>query len=37
MLFGVVAGMFSSIFIAMPVMYWWYKGKRPAFDAEAQA
>ena len=37
MLFGVVAGTFSSIFIATPIMYWWYKGKRPAFDAEAQA
>lgn len=35
MLFGVVAGTFSSIFIATPIMYWWYKGKRPAFDAEA--
>ena len=35
MLFGVVAGTFSSVFIATPIMYWWYKGKRPAFDAEA--
>ncbi len=35
MLFGVAAGTFSSVFIATPIMYWWYKGKRPAFDAEA--
>ena len=34
MLFGVVAGTFSSVFIATPIMFWWYKGKRPAFDAE---
>ena len=36
MLFGVVAGTFSSMFIATPVMYWWYKGKRPDFEAEDQ-
>jgi len=34
MLFGVVAGTFSSVFIATPIMFWWYKGKRPAFEAE---
>ena len=34
MLFGVVAGTFSSVFIATPIMFWWYKGKRPEFDAE---
>ena len=34
MLFGVVAGTFSSVFIATPIMYWWYKGKRPAFETE---
>lgn len=34
MLFGIVAGTFSSVFVATPIMYWWYKGKRPAFDAE---
>ncbi len=34
MLFGVVSGTFSSVFIATPIMFWWYKGKRPAFDAE---
>ena len=36
MLFGVVAGTFSSVFIATPIMFWWYKGKRPEFDAEAK-
>ena len=36
MLFGVVAGTFSSMFIATPVMYWWYKGRRPDFEAEDQ-
>ena len=36
MLFGVVAGTFSSIFIATPVMFWWYKGKRPDFEGEAK-
>ena len=34
MLIGVVAGTFSSVFIATPIMYWWYRGKRPGFDAE---
>ena len=34
MLFGVVAGTFSSVFIATPIMYWWYRGKRPAFESE---
>ena len=34
MLFGVVAGTFSSMFIATPVMYWWYKGKRPDLEPE---
>ena len=34
MLFGVAAGTFSSVFIATPVMFWWYKGKRPATDDE---
>ena len=36
MLFGVVAGTFSSMFIATPVMFWWYKGKRPDFEGEAK-
>ena len=35
MLFGVVAGTFSSVFIATPVMYWWYKGKRPDLEEES--
>ena len=34
MLFGVVAGTFSSVFIATPIMFWWYKGKRPEFEVE---
>ena len=34
MLIGVVAGTYSSIFIATPIMVWWYRGKRPEFDAE---
>ena len=36
MLIGVIAGTFSSVFIATPIMFWWYKGKRPEFDAEEQ-
>ena len=36
MLIGVIAGTFSSVFIATPIMYWWYKGKRPEFDAETK-
>ena len=34
MLIGVVAGTFSSVFIATPIMFWWYKGKRPEFETE---
>ena len=34
MLIGVVAGTYSSIFIATPIMFWWYKGKRPNFEDE---
>ena len=34
MLIGVVAGTYSSIFIATPIMFWWYKGKRPDFEDE---
>ena len=37
MLIGVIAGTFSSVFIATPIMFWWYKGKRPAFEAEEKA
>ena len=36
MLFGVISGTFSSMFIATPVMYWWYKGKRPGIDGEEE-
>ena len=34
MLIGVAAGTFSSVFIATPIMFWWYRGKRPEFEAE---
>ncbi len=34
MLIGIIAGTFSSVFIATPIMYWWYKGKRPTFESE---
>ncbi len=36
MLIGVVAGTYSSIFVATPVMAWWYKMKRPDFDEEEE-
>ena len=31
MLIGIIAGTFSSMFIATPIMVWWYRGKRPQF------
>ena len=34
MLFGIIAGTFSSVFIATPVMAWWYRNKRPSFTDE---
>ena len=34
MLIGVVAGTYSSVFIATPVMMWWYKGRRPQFTSQ---
>ena len=34
MLIGVVSGTYSSIFIATPIMFLWYKGKRPEFESE---
>ena len=34
MLIGIVAGTYSSIFIATPIMVWWYRGKRPEFETE---
>ncbi len=36
MLIGVISGTYSSIFIATPIMLWWYRGKRPEFEAEAK-
>jgi preprotein translocase SecF subunit len=36
MLIGVVAGTYSSVFIATPVMYWWYRGKRPDLDDDEE-
>ena len=36
MLIGVVAGTYSSIFIATPVMVAYYRGKRPDFEEEAK-
>ena len=35
MLIGVVAGTFSSVFVATPVMMWFYKGRRPQFTNES--
>ena len=37
MLFGVVCGTFSSVFIATPVMMWFYKGRRPQFAKETES
>ena len=37
MLIGVCAGTFSSMFIATPVMMWFYKGRRPQFAKETTA
>ncbi len=34
MLIGIIAGTYSSIFIATPIMVWWYRGKRPEFETE---
>ena len=36
MLIGVVSGTYSSIFIATPIMLWWYRGKRPEFEVETK-
>ena len=36
MLIGVVAGTYSSMFIATPVMMWWYRGKRPDLEADGE-
>lgn len=32
MLIGIMAGTYSSVFIAVPIMFWWYNGKRPEFE-----
>ena len=32
MLIGIIAGTYSSMFIATPIMVWWYRGKRPQFE-----
>jgi preprotein translocase SecF subunit len=34
MIIGILAGTYSSVFIATPIMLWWYRGKRPDFDKE---
>ena len=34
MLIGVIAGTYSSVFIATPIMMWFYKGRRPKFTTE---
>ncbi|MBQ9431643.1 MAG: protein translocase subunit SecD [Kiritimatiellae bacterium] len=31
MLIGVIAGTYSSLFIATPIMLWWFRGHRPKF------
>ena len=36
MLIGVVAGTYSSVFIATPIMFWWYKGKRPDLEEDEE-
>lgn len=37
MLFGIVSGTFSTLFIAAPIMMWCYKGRRPQFDKESDS
>ena len=37
MLIGVIAGTYSSVFIATPIMMWFYKGRRPKFTTEGSA
>ena len=36
MLIGVVAGTYSSVFIATPIVVWWYRGNRPDFEGEEE-
>ncbi len=37
MFIGVIAGTYSSVFIATPIMMWFYKGRRPKFTTEGSA
>ena len=32
MIIGIIAGTYSSVFIATPIMLWWYRGKRPEVE-----
>ena len=34
MLIGIIAGTFSTMFIATPIMVWWCKGKRPDLEED---
>ncbi|HYF01076.1 MAG TPA: protein translocase subunit SecF [Planctomycetota bacterium] len=29
LMIGILAGTYSTIFVAVPIVFWWYKGKRP--------
>ena len=37
MLIGIVAGTYSSVFIATPIMMWWYRNARPLLDGEDES
>ena len=34
MIIGFVVGTYSSIWIAAPILVWWYKGQRPSFESK---
>jgi preprotein translocase subunit SecF len=34
MLIGIIAGTYSTMFIATPVMIWFYRNRRPEFKDE---
>jgi SecD/SecF fusion protein len=36
MIIGMIAGTYSTLFIATPVMVAWYKGRRPGFNADGK-
>jgi len=36
MIIGMIAGTYSTLFIATPVMVAWYKGRRPGFGADGK-